>query len=163
MHIQMDSKSVHYAFDKKICWVDGRAKIFNNIGTASTLSSIFSRVHDHDRHGGIKFTFTAISVDQVVDGFKAISNSKASDLDGIGIKLIRYWSNIVISNMCLKQGSIPDKLKVARVTPIYKSGKKDEFSNYRPISVLPKYVRNLLKRLYTVYKYVTDNNLMYVG
>ena len=39
--------------------------------------------------------------------------------------------------MCLKQGSAPDKLKVARVTPIYKSGGKDEFSNYRPKSILP--------------------------
>ena len=46
---------------------------FTNIGTASTPSSTSSRVYDHDRHGGNKFTFTKISIDQVVDELKAIS------------------------------------------------------------------------------------------
>ena len=31
----------------------------------------------------------------------------------------------------------PDSLKVARVTPLYKKGSKDDPGNYRPISVLP--------------------------
>ena len=66
--------------------------------------------------------------------------------------------------MCLKQGSVPDELKVARVTPIYKSGGKDEFSNYRLISVLPICSKILEKIVHKqLYKYVTDNNLMYVG
>ena len=35
--------------------------------------------------------------------------------------------------------TLPDELKVARIglTPIYQSGGKHEFSNYRPISILP--------------------------
>ena len=66
--------------------------------------------------------------------------------------------------MCLKQGSIADELKVARVTPIYKSDSKDEFSNYKPISVLP-ICSNILEKIVhkQLYKYVTDNKLTYVG
>ena len=56
---------------------------FTNIGTASTPSSTSSRVYDHDRHGGNKFTFTKISIDQVVDELKAISQNKGSGLDGL--------------------------------------------------------------------------------
>ena len=37
----------------------------------------------------------------------------------------------------LKSGIFPDKLKIAKVFPIYKSGKKYVLSNYRRISVLP--------------------------
>lgn len=31
----------------------------------------------------------------------------------------------------------PDELKIAKVIPIYKSGRKDLVENYRPISILP--------------------------
>ena len=32
---------------------------------------------------------------------------------------------------------MPDAFKGAKVTPIFKSGPRDDFDNYRPISVLP--------------------------
>lgn len=46
----------------------------------------------------------------------------------------------------------PEKLKVAKVIPLYKGGKPDDVSNYRPISVLPTlskiYERVMYDRLY---------------
>ena len=36
----------------------------------------------------------------------------------------------------MKKCKFPDKLKIARVIPVYKSGSKIEPNNYRPISVL---------------------------
>ena len=69
-----------------------------------------------------------------------------------------------VFNMCLRQGCVPDDLKVARVTPIYKSGSKDDFSNYRPISVLPICSKILEKIVHKqLYVYVSDNQLMYDG
>ena len=38
--------------------------------------------------------------------------------------------------MCISHGIYPDKLKIARVTSIFKSGSSSLFNNYRPISVL---------------------------
>ena len=40
-------------------------------------------------------------------------------------------------NLCLSLGKFLDIWKMARVTPIYKDGSRNEISNYRPISVLP--------------------------
>ena len=40
-------------------------------------------------------------------------------------------------NKSLETASFPDSWKTARVTPIFKYGKKDQKSNYRPISILP--------------------------
>ena len=42
-------------------------------------------------------------------------------------------------------GCYPDKLKIARVRPLYKKGDKQGIENYRPISILP----SVSKKLYT--------------
>ena len=39
-------------------------------------------------------------------------------------------------NLCLKRSFWPDILKTAEVIPIYKSGKKNDMGNYRPISLI---------------------------
>ena len=52
--------------------------------------------------------------------------------------IIDYISPIIeyLYNFCILRGVYPDKLKLARVVPIYKSGPKNVKSNYRPISNL---------------------------
>ena len=37
----------------------------------------------------------------------------------------------------MSSGIVPDLWKISKVTPLYKSDSKSDFSNYRPISVLP--------------------------
>src|SRR6218665_1367829 len=43
-----------------------------------------------------------------------------------------------IFNSSFNLGLIPDSLKIAKITPIFKSCTKDLISSYRPISVLEK-------------------------
>ena len=40
-------------------------------------------------------------------------------------------------NCCMREGVYPDSFKVARVVPVFKAEDPTEFSNYRPVSVLP--------------------------
>ncbi|KAI5728593.1 hypothetical protein M8J77_018362 [Diaphorina citri] len=50
-------------------------------------------------------------------------------------------------NRSLQLGIFPDKWKVAFVTPIHKSGKKNDIKNYRPvcnISIIPKIFEKLV-------------------
>ena len=42
-----------------------------------------------------------------------------------------------IINQSLYSGLVPDKLKVSKIIPIFKSGNNKHFNNYRPISILP--------------------------
>ena len=42
-------------------------------------------------------------------------------------------------NCSIRSGIFPDTLKIAKVCPVFKSGEKDRFENYRPISVLPSF------------------------
>lgn len=43
----------------------------------------------------------------------------------------------VLINSCLGQGIFPDVLKITKVLPIYKKGKKEDIGNYRPAAIVP--------------------------
>ena len=46
----------------------------------------------------------------------------------------------------LEEEAFPEKLKIAKVIPVFKKGEKENVENYRPISSLPK--RLMYNRLY---------------
>ena len=56
----------------------------------------------------------------------------------------------------------PNALKIARVTPLFKSGDPSDISNYRPISVLVCFSKILERIMYKrLYKYLTTEKLLY--
>ena len=50
---------------------------------------------------------------------------------------IYYWNFINMSNKFV----FPDSLKQANIKPVYKRDSRDEKENYRPVSVLPNYLK----------------------
>ena len=44
-------------------------------------------------------------------------------------------------------GKFPSKMKIAKVIPLFKSGDKHVFSNYRPISLLSQF-SNILEKVF---------------
>lgn len=77
---------------------------------------------------------------------KIITNLKSSrtgGVDGICSKILTAVADIIAQplthciNLSLLYGVVPSMTKIARITPIYKSGDKNNMGNYRPISVLP--------------------------
>jgi hypothetical protein len=73
----------------------------------------------------------------------SISNKKSSGPDGISVRMLKltfpYICNIVTDmlNRILIDGTFPNCWKIAKVTPILKSGSHEDPSNFRPISILP--------------------------
>ena len=56
----------------------------------------------------------------------------------------------------------PDELKIARVTPIYKTGDENDFGNYRLISVLPCFSKMLERIMYKrLYNHLSQNHMLY--
>ncbi|PNF17939.1 hypothetical protein B7P43_G18419 [Cryptotermes secundus] len=53
-----------------------------------------------------------------------------------------------IFNASLKSGVFPDKMKIAKVRPLYKKGERHEVCNYRPIAVLSVFSKILEKLVY---------------
>ena len=67
-----------------------------------------------------------------------------------------------IFNLSISTGLFPNSLKIARITPIYKSGDITDMSNYRPISVLPCFSKILERIMYNrLYNHLRENNILY--
>lgn len=62
----------------------------------------------------------------------------------------------------IKEGVFPDLLKIAKVTPIFKSDDTSSLGNYRPISVLPVFSKILERIMYNrTYNYLRKNDLLF--
>lgn len=85
-----------------------------------------------------------------------LPDNKAKGLDSINVKLLKITKPhilqplLYIYNLSITSGSFPDHWKIAKITPVYKSGQKDNVDNYRPISVLSQ-LSKILER------YMSDN------
>ena len=67
-----------------------------------------------------------------------------------------------IFNVSLAKGVFPDKLKIARVRPIFKKGNNTLVTNYGPMSVLPCFSKLLERIIYNrLYKFLVENNILY--
>ena len=65
-------------------------------------------------------------------------------------------------NQLLMSGIFPDKLKLAKVIPLYKKGDSTITDNYRPISLLPTISRLFEKIVFNqLLTYFSDNKLFY--
>ena len=87
------------------------------------------------------------------------------DLDGKVLKLsapVITDSLTYIYNRCIDKCFFPNFLKQAKIIPIYKSGRKTDPSNYRPISILSVLSKPLEKHIYKYFKsHISKYNLLH--
>ena len=64
-------------------------------------------------------------------------------IDGISNKPLKLCIPAILPvittlfNRCMRQGYFPERMKIAKITPVYKKRNRENFVNYRPISLLP--------------------------
>ena len=92
---------------------------------------------------------------------------KSPGYDGISSQVIKAISTEIseplshIFNLTFFSGTIPDDLKIALVTPIFKANENNEFKNYRPISVLTCFSKLLEKLMYKrLTNHIEKNNIL---
>ena len=81
------------------------------------------------------------TISEVTDNINNLQNCKGIGLDGFLTSVVKSVSNHIagplthIFNLSFTSGVFPGKLKLATVTPIFKSNDKLSVNNYRPISL----------------------------
>ena len=109
-----------------------------------------------------------VTPEEVNDIIANLDESKANDSFDIPIKLIKLVHHTlskpfsIIANSSFTEGVFPDKLKFAKVTPIYKSKSKQEVGNYHPISILPIFSKILEKLMnHRLVQFLNKHNIIF--
>ena len=81
-----------------------------------------------------------MSINELKDAFFSLQTNKSSSHDEISFDVIKSCFGSLskpllhIFRLSLEEGILPDDLRIAKVTPIFKGDDENDFGNYRPIS-----------------------------
>ena len=96
-----------------------------------------------------------------------MSCSSSAGNDEISSKILKSITYVIAEplthciNLSLLSGVVPQMAKIARVTPVFKSGDKNDLSNYRPISILPSLSKVLERVVYNrLISYLDNLNIL---
>ena len=114
------------------------------------------------------FKFKEIRPSEVAKIISNLKSKPSSGHDNISSSLIKRIAEplsiplSLLVNQSLNAGIFPNRLKIAKVIPIYKKSDIFLFDNYRPISLLPV-ISKVVERIVfnQMYTYFSENNLLY--
>ncbi len=105
------------------------------------------------------------TVNQIINN---LAPKTSLGFDGISTKLVKTIKDALIKpitiiiNQMLNTGIFPEKLKIAKITPIHKKDDDCLFTNYRPISLLPAISKIFEKVIFKqLYEFFQKNKLFY--
>ena len=95
-----------------------------------------------------------VDENEILNITRALKNITSNDTEGFNTmmtkKIMDYTVTplTILCNWSLTSGVFPDKLKIAKIIPLFKSGDKHLLTNYRPVSILPQFSKILEKVFY---------------
>ena len=130
--------------------VNAFSTFFANIGHTTSESvpspqKSFSHYLNLDSHCQKTFFMEPVHPLELINTFNCFKAKTSMGHDNISTKLLKesIWNTADplthIFNLSFESGIVPDKIKLAKVIPIFKSGNKNLFNNNRPVSILPAY------------------------
>ena len=120
------------------------------------------------RHVSSCFHFECVNPTVVMKYINDLASKSSCGPDKISSILLKRLANYIVTpltvmiNQSLCTGTFPDKLKLAKVIPLYKKGDNHVFDNYRPISLLSTVSKIFEKVVFIqVYDYFCAHQLFY--
>ena len=116
----------------------------------------------------LNFDFSLCSPEIVYDIIMSLETKTSLDIDNLNTKVLKKVANLIASplshvfNLSLQMGILPDRLKISRTVPVFKAGKTDNLSNYRPISCLPvmsKIIEKFVSK--QLFEFISSNQILY--
>lgn len=111
--------------------------------------------------------FEPCSPNEIANIIKCLKPKTSCGYDDISPKLVKQIADSIaqplshIANASMETGIFPSLMKIAKVIPIYKKGDREQFVNYRPISLLPTFSKILEKIIHKrLVGYLTHHNII---
>ena len=105
-----------------------------------------------------------MTTEEFETAFKSLKRNKAAGRDTINSNIVLDTYDeikdilFLIFKTSLQQGTFPNNLKIAKVTPLFKLDDAENVTNYRSISVLPVFSKIYERIMYNlIYKHLKNN------
>ena len=113
------------------------------------------------------FSFKSCSSNEVRKLLEKLDTKKSNGLDNFPSRMLKMAAGVLapslafLFNQSISSGIVPTEWKLARVTPIFKKGKRQDVNHYRPISIIPAVAKVFERIIYDqFFKYLSDNDLL---
>ena len=114
------------------------------------------------------FNLAYTNPDDIANTIRNLKPKSSAGHDNISTKLLKEIEHIIscplsiIINQSLCTGIFPDKLKTAKIIPLFKKDDNKSFGNYRPLSLFSSISKNFERVAFKqLYDYLTSNGLLY--
>ena len=105
---------------------------------------------------------------EILSIVKKFSNKSSLDCNDMSMSIIKEIIPFVVNpftyicNLSFYSGDFPNAMKIVKVLPVHKNGAKNEFNNYRPISLLSHFSK-ILEKLFDLRmeKFINKHNILH--
>ena len=140
----------------KLHIANGFNEFFVNVGPglANKIKSPSSKSHifDYMKSRNDKSMFiNDVTQNELCKGLNNFHCKASADVNDISMCMVKKVFYCIIHpfqhicNLSLRIGIFPDNMKIAKIIPLFKTGDDSEFTNYRPVSLLPQFSKILEK------------------
>lgn len=100
--------------------------------------------------------------------FLSIKPTNSKDINGFSMKFLQFFADPLsiplthIFNLSIEHGTFPDRLKISRTIPIFKSGDKTDPNNFRGVSIADGFGKIFEKAMSVkLLNFLENNNFFY--
>ena len=144
--IETDDNDIANAFNEHFCTIG--EKLANKFNNDNNYKKYLKNENVHT------FFLYPTNEQETLEEINKLNPKKSGGSDNMSPKLLKECNNLFskpishIINLSFENSKVPDKLKIAKVIPLFKKNDKHNPDNYRPISTLNKIMEKLMhKRL----------------
>ena len=158
---------MHESFERQITRPDSLSLCIINCCSLFASVVSFERMRPQQQYSD-KYKATARSHNSVIRVVNSLESKTSAGYDSISMQLIKSIIPFIaqplseLINESFVTGSFPNELKIARVCPVFKGGDAADFSNYRPISILPSFSKIYERLVYNrLMSFIDKHDLLY--
>ena len=110
---------------------------------------------------------TPVDYQEILKIVANMKNKLSTGPDDISPRIIKTTITSILKpltyiiNESLQRGEVPNSMKIAKVIPVYKKNDPNQFTNYRPISLLSSFSKILERTVHNrVFNFLQNKNLL---